>query len=74
VVGVEAVIEGIPTFCEPQAACAPVGNTDIFSLDPKICDRQLWLNTLSYHQYTPAEIQTEHLVLSFKSLYPGVFE
>ena len=74
VVGVESVIEGIPTFCEPEAACAPVSNTDIFSLKPKICDRQLWLNTLSYHQYTPNELQNGTFVSIFKNLYPGVFE
>lgn len=61
VVGVEAVIQGIPTFCEPESACAPVSNTDIFSLEPVMSDRQKWLNTLSYHQWTPSEIQNGEL-------------
>jgi hypothetical protein len=68
-VGVEAVIEGIPTFCEPEAGCAPVANTDIFSLEPKFNDRQQWLNTLSYHQWTTSEIQSGQFESTFKDLY-----
>lgn len=74
IVGVESVIAGIPTFCEPQAACAPVSNTDIFSLEPKYPDRQMWLNTLSYHQWTPREIDSGRFASEFKQLYPEVFK
>lgn len=72
-VGVEAVIQGKPVFSEPQAACAPVANTDIFSLVPKFPDRQMWINTLSYHQWTPSEIQSGQFATSFKNLYPEIF-
>ena len=73
-VGVEAVIEGIPTFCEPEAGCAPVANTDIFSLVPKFDDRQQWLNTLSYHQWTTSEIQSGQFESTFKNIYRDLFE
>lgn len=69
VVGVESVIAGIPTFCEPQAACAPVANTDIFSLKPMFPDRQQWINTLSYHQWTPIEIAQGKFLEIYKNLY-----
>jgi len=72
VVGVESVIEGIPTFCEPQAACAPVSNTDIFSLEPKKPERQMWINTLSYHQWTPSEIAQGKFVDTYKNLYGDI--
>lgn len=72
-VGVEAVIEGIPTFCEPEAGCAPVANTDIFSLEPRFDDRQQWLNTISYHQYTSVEIQNGTFYSNFKDIYGDVF-
>ena len=74
VVGVESVIEGIPTFCEPQAACAPVSSTDIFSLQPKFPDRTKWINTLSYHQWTPREIQQGVFVEIYKQIYKEVFD
>jgi hypothetical protein len=74
VVGVESIIEGIPTFCEPEAACAPMSNTDIFSLEPEFPDRQLWLNTLSYHQWTPAELQSGKFASEFADMYQGVFD
>jgi len=73
-VGVESIIEGIPTFCEPQAGCAPVSNTDIFSLEPRFVDRQKWINTLSYHQWTPAEIQNGTFFSNFKNIYGDLLQ
>lgn len=82
IVGVEAIIEGIPTFCEPQSACAPVAGSWItsesksgsFSLVPAYPDRQMWLNTLSYHQWTSSEFSSGRFASEFGQLYPEVFK
>lgn len=72
-VGVESVIQGIPTWSEPQAGCAPVSNTDLSTLEPVFPDRQQWLNTLSYHQWTAEELSGSLFVDTMKNLYPRVF-
>lgn len=58
IAGVEAACLGIPVFCHPASACAPVGNLDISRIENPIFDINIkWLNTLAYHQYTEEELR-----------------
>jgi len=59
IVGVQAAIAGIPVFCHPKSASAAVGNLCLSTLErPKKPDRQRWLNTLAYRQFTKAEMRS----------------
>lgn len=54
---IEAQLEGIPTFCDPQSAAAPVSETDLSKIDtPRYPDREPWLYHLAYQQFTQDEI------------------
>lgn len=54
---VEAVILGCPVFVHPDSAAALVGQTDIRKIETPIYpDRQPWLNSLAYSQFTEAEM------------------
>lgn len=58
IAGVEAACLGIPVFSHIHGPCAPLGNTDIESIEsPVQLDRSAWLNTLAYYQYTESEIR-----------------
>jgi hypothetical protein len=58
IAGVEAMCLGIPVFCHPASACAPVGNLDISKIEaPEFNRKETWLNTLSYYQYTQEELK-----------------
>ena len=55
--GVEAAIQGTPVFCHSASPCSPIGLNDLSLIEkPYKPDRKLWLNTLSYFQYTENEI------------------
>lgn len=57
IVGVQAAIAGIPVFCHPRSPAAPVGNLDITQIEkPHMPERQAWINTLAYRQFTKAEM------------------
>lgn len=57
IAGVEAACLGIPVFCHESSPCAPIGNTDLDDIEnPLRPERNSWLNTLAYHQYTEDEI------------------
>lgn len=54
---VESVILGCPVFVHPDSAAALVGLTDLRKIEtPVYPDRQPWLNSLSYSQYSEAEL------------------
>ncbi|MGH8601317.1 MAG: hypothetical protein ACREXR_00595 [Gammaproteobacteria bacterium] len=57
-VAVDAIVEGIPVFCSPQCAAAPVGLTNLSQIEsPVYSDRTNWLNALAYQQFTLEEIR-----------------
>lgn len=57
IAAVEAVILGCPVFVHPDSAAALVGQTDLLQIDrPVYPDRQAWLNTLAYSQFSEPEI------------------
>jgi hypothetical protein len=57
IAAVDAVAYGIPSFASKFSPAAPVSCQDLQSIEsPLLPDRQQWINTLSYHQYTEAEI------------------
>ena len=54
---VEAVIMGCPVFVHPDSAAALVGRTDLNDVEsPVYPDRQPWLNSLVYSQFSEAEL------------------
>lgn len=55
--GVEAAILGCPVFENPESAAALVGQTDLSKIEaPVYPDRQPWLNSLAYSQFSEAEL------------------
>lgn len=56
-VACEAVLRGVPVFCDPVNAAAPVSETD-FSLieSPRFPDREQWAFSLSYGQWAIDEM------------------
>lgn len=58
IAGIEAACSGIPVFCHLSSPCAPLGNTDLSKIEsPILSDRDMWLNTLAYYQYTEKELK-----------------
>ena len=57
-VAVKAICEGIPVICGKECAAYPISNTiqDVETL--KHYDRQTWLNSLSYGQFTLDEMSS----------------
>jgi hypothetical protein len=59
IVGIQAAIAGIPVFCHPRAPSSAVGNHSLSRIErPEMPDRQRWLNTLAYRQFTKAEMRS----------------
>ena len=59
IVGVQAAISGIPVFSHPQGPAAPVATFDLAMIEkPRMPERQAWLNTLTYRQFTKAEMSS----------------
>lgn len=57
IVGAQAAIAGIPVFCHAFSPAAAIGNFDLADIEkPRMPERQAWLNTLSYRQFTKAEL------------------
>ena len=69
-VSVDAVIEGVPVYCDPNCCAAPVGQTIENFGNPNYANNRLsWLSTLSYHQYTKSEIKSGLFAEMFKQMY-----
>lgn len=59
VAGIEAAINGVPVFCSQYSAALPISLTDISKIETPIYpDREKWLHSLSYSQFTPQEIES----------------
>ena len=68
IAGVEAACLGIPVFTSNESPCAALGNTELSNIEsPKLVDRNLWLNTLAYFQYTEDELKKIKLDDTFLS-------
>jgi hypothetical protein len=59
---VEAVIMGCPVFVHPDSAAALVGRTDLRDIEqPLYPDREAWLRSLAYSQFSEAEMTNGQL-------------
>lgn len=67
IVGVEAVINGIPVVCHSLSAAAPVGSLDVTNIVKP--DRRDWFKTLQYHQFTIDEMINGSAYYILKDLY-----
>lgn len=57
IAAVEAVVMGCPVFVHPDSAAALVGQTDFSKIEQPIYpERQQWLNSLAYSQFSEAEL------------------
>jgi hypothetical protein len=57
IAGVEAACLGVPVFCHTSSPCASLGNIDLSNIEfPILSNREMWLNTLAYYQYTENEL------------------
>lgn len=55
---VQAAIAGIPIFCHETSAAAPIGLNDLASIeDPLMPEREEWLASLSWQQWTLDELR-----------------
>jgi hypothetical protein len=58
IAGVEAACLGIPVFTSQHSPCSQLQNLDLSQIEsPRLVDREKWLNTLSYYQYTEEELK-----------------
>jgi len=56
---VEAIIWGVPSIVDETHAAASISSVSVKDIEnPKMGDRDLWLNTLSYNQFTLDEIES----------------
>jgi hypothetical protein len=56
---VHAVLAGVPAFCEPTCAAAPVGCTDFSRIEaPMRPDREPWLAELAWRQWSHVEMRS----------------
>ncbi len=69
-VSIDAVIEGIPVYCNAKCPAMPVAQTiDKFG-QPVFSEQRLdWLTTLSWHQYTQQEIEEGLFESMFGEMY-----
>ena len=69
-VSVDAIIEGVPVYCHPRCCATPVAQTiENFGKTNFATNRIDWLATLSWHQYTKAEIESGLFAEMFKQMY-----
>jgi hypothetical protein len=58
-VAIESVVAGVPVFVSPSSAAAPVGLTDLSSIEtPAYPDRDRWLAHLAYCQFSLEEMRS----------------
>jgi hypothetical protein len=59
IAAVEAVTLGVPVFVDRSSAAAPVGLTDLTKIEiPVYPDRDEWVRSLAYGQFTREEMQS----------------
>jgi len=57
--GIEAALNGIPTFTGPYSLAKPVANLDVNNINnPVTPNRQQWLNDLAYIEWSLEELST----------------
>ncbi|HNR12416.1 MAG TPA: hypothetical protein PKM59_03775 [Thermodesulfobacteriota bacterium] len=57
--GQEALLEGVPVFCDPMAIYSGAANTDLADIEhPKWRDTEDYFNRLAYTQWTFEELRT----------------
>ena len=72
-VSVDAIIQGIPVYCHASCPAAPVAQTiKNFSKPVYSDEREDWLATLSWHQYTQQEIEEGLFKVMFEEMYDAV--
>jgi hypothetical protein len=55
--GAQAVLNGVPAFVHVSSLAAPVGNTDLFTINnPAKPDRTAWLEQLAHTEWYTEEI------------------
>ena len=56
---VDAIIEGIPSFCDKMSMGVPVSSTNLSEIETPIysADREAWIDSLLSNQYTLKEIE-----------------
>jgi hypothetical protein len=58
-IGVMAALAGVPVFCEPTCAAAPVACTDFSKIEaPLRPEREGWLAELAWRQWSKAEMRS----------------
>ena len=67
IVGVEAILNGIPVVCHALSAAAPVASLDVKHIHKP--DREDWFRTLQYHQFTMDEMANGSAYNILKNLY-----
>ena len=69
-VAIDAIIQGVPVYCHPRCAAFPVAQSIENFGNPVFSDnRQEWLATLSWHQYTQQEITSGLFEEMFTQFY-----
>ena len=69
-VAIEAVCLGTPVFVSKTSAAAPIGLTDLSMIEnPIYPDRSLWINNLSYCQFTLSEIESGNFLHIMNEYY-----
>ena len=72
-VSVDAIIEGIPVYCHPRCPANPVSQSIENFGTPYYSDqREEWLSTLSWHQYTQQEIENGLFKHMFEQMYDAL--
>jgi hypothetical protein len=71
-VAVEAALLGVPVFCEPTCAAAPVGRTDLEIEDPAMPDRTAWMESLAHQQFTLEEMARGKAWSILRELFPEI--
>jgi hypothetical protein len=55
--GMQSVIAGVPAFVGPDSLAKPVANSDYSQIEnPRMPDRQQWVNNLAYTEWTLPEL------------------
>ena len=72
-VSVDAIIQGIPVYCHARCPARPVSQT-IENFGTPFCpdNREDWLATLSWHQYTQKEIESGLFKEMFERMYDAL--
>ncbi len=72
-VSIDAIIEGIPVYCHASCPAFPVSQPlEKFGTPMYPNNRDDWLATLSWHQYTQEEIESGLFKDMFERMYDAL--